>query len=340
MNPYNSKNTLGQGGFYFFFGVVEDRNDPMKIGRVKVRCYGIHDENLNLVPKEHLPWATVVAPTTNSESAMPYLPEGCNVFGFFVDGMEMQVPVVIGTTPGIIGKQRHLDKGFYDPRPNLGTDQPGHPTPNSNGITEPSERPIRGLNESSISAYAIQGSRLVGASKAVQKVSNLLFNEPSDPYAGKYPFVHAQESESGHVIELDDTPGSERVHVFHRAGSYVEMHPDGTVVQKSIKDGYSITNKDGYVHVGGNVKIFVGGDSKIHVVGDGDVELEGNLKVLIGGTATVSIPNGNLNIDVNDTINVNGNIVVSGDVIASGISLVNHKHKDVEPGIGLSGKPV
>jgi hypothetical protein len=30
------------GNFQYFIGVVEDRNDPNKMGRTKVRCYGIH----------------------------------------------------------------------------------------------------------------------------------------------------------------------------------------------------------------------------------------------------------------------------------------------------------
>ena len=31
-------------GMIFWFGVVEDRQDPIKLGRVRVRIYGWHDE--------------------------------------------------------------------------------------------------------------------------------------------------------------------------------------------------------------------------------------------------------------------------------------------------------
>ena len=38
-------NFLGFNGFIWFNGVVEDRNDPQKLGRVRVRCVGIHTQD-------------------------------------------------------------------------------------------------------------------------------------------------------------------------------------------------------------------------------------------------------------------------------------------------------
>ena len=37
---------------------------------------------------------------------------------------------------------------------------------------------------------------------------------------------------------------------------------------------------------------------------------------------------------------VNGTLEVTVDVIAAGVSLVNHIHKDVTPGVGKTGEPV
>ena len=42
-------NFMGQDGFQWFIGVVEDRNDPDKAGRVRVRCLGYHSEDLSLI---------------------------------------------------------------------------------------------------------------------------------------------------------------------------------------------------------------------------------------------------------------------------------------------------
>ena len=38
----NNENFMGLGGFLWFFGVVEDRQDPLKVGRLRVRIVGVH----------------------------------------------------------------------------------------------------------------------------------------------------------------------------------------------------------------------------------------------------------------------------------------------------------
>jgi hypothetical protein len=281
---YTNKNTVGQSGFYFFFGKVEDRQDPMKIGRVRVRCFGIHDESPETVKNSHLPWASVIVSSGSNEREMPDLKVGCVVFGFFADGEEMQVPMILGVLPGIIGEKIASESGA-----------PTYPE-------YAPESTQRTLNQSSLSSYATQGSRLSNVAKSQFGFGT----EPADPYAGVYPYVHARESESGHVIELDDTPGAERVHIFHRAGSYVEFHPDGTTVMKSVNNGFDIVMNDKNVSVGGNVNI------------------------TINGNANITCPN----------VNIDGNVNVTGDVVASGISLVSHIHSGVKSGAGLSGPPV
>jgi hypothetical protein len=45
----------------------------------------------------------------------------------------------------------------------------------------------------------------------------------------KYPFNHVYESESGHVIEIDDTPGYERINLFHRKGARIEINNEGEI---------------------------------------------------------------------------------------------------------------
>ena len=41
---------MGLDGFVWFVGVVEDRNDPDQLGRVRVRCLGFHTEDLGKLP--------------------------------------------------------------------------------------------------------------------------------------------------------------------------------------------------------------------------------------------------------------------------------------------------
>ncbi len=79
---------MGQDGFIWFVGVVEDRNDPERIGRVRVRCLGFHTEDLNLLPTIDLPWAHVMHPVTDPSmhgmgNTPSFLVEGSWVIGFF-----------------------------------------------------------------------------------------------------------------------------------------------------------------------------------------------------------------------------------------------------------------
>src|SRR5690606_3972147 len=50
--------------------------------------------------------------------------------------------------------------------------------------------------------------------------------EPQSQYAAQYPYNKTITTEGGHVIELDDTPGHERIHLYHKTGSYSEYNPD------------------------------------------------------------------------------------------------------------------
>jgi hypothetical protein len=97
---------MGKDGFAWFFGVVEDRMDPLESGRVKVRIFGFHSENKETMPTSSLPWATLIQPVTSSAfsgkgfSSVGLL-EGTWVFGFFADPGSYQVPVIIGGLSGL-----------------------------------------------------------------------------------------------------------------------------------------------------------------------------------------------------------------------------------------------
>ena len=125
----------------------------------------------------------------------------------------------------------------------------------------------------SVSSYA----RGVGP---VQKDYITEFGEKETKYAAKYPFNKTVTTESGHVLELDDTPKAERIHVYHKSGSYVEIFPDGSIVTKSVKDSTSVTIDDHSISViKGDLQI-VANEGKIEIVADGDINLVSKKGVL------------------------------------------------------------
>lgn len=94
------QNRLGHDNFIWWIGVVEDRFDPLNLGRCRVRIFGSHTENLQLIPTDKLPWATPLYPVNDSRSFSTPM-EGDYVFGFFLDGESSQAPAMLGVFPGI-----------------------------------------------------------------------------------------------------------------------------------------------------------------------------------------------------------------------------------------------
>lgn len=129
------------------------------------------------------------------------------------------------------------------------------------------------------------------------------FSEPETKYNAKFPHNMVMETKSGHVFELDDTKDAERVHLYHRMGTFIEMHPDGDIVIKSRKSNYQITLADSNIYVAGNCNITVennihmkakgnfclevGGDAKFNISGALKMEAKGESKLYSDSTTTI-----------------------------------------------------
>jgi hypothetical protein len=92
----------------WFIGTVEQfGGDEPKLGRVRVRIHGIHDQSIRL---SDLPYAQVVIPTTEGGVSgigrSCGLEEGATVFGIFMDGKSSQLPLVLGSIPKIESPSR------------------------------------------------------------------------------------------------------------------------------------------------------------------------------------------------------------------------------------------
>lgn len=103
------------------------------------------------------------------------------------------------------------------------------------------------------------------------------------PYNAKYPFNQVYESESGHLLEFDDTPGNERVHLYHKSGTFTEIDRNGTRVNKIIGDNYEIIERNGYVHIKGALSITVEGNANILVSNNCNLEVNGDFNADVSG---------------------------------------------------------
>ncbi len=84
--------------------------------------------------------------------------------------------------------------------------------------------------------------------------------EPVSSYAAQYPYNQVIQTLSGHIIELDDTPGHERINIQHRSGTYTEINELGRRVDKIANEHIEVVVTDKNVLVKGNCVIECEGD--------------------------------------------------------------------------------
>jgi hypothetical protein len=123
-------------------------------------------------------------------------------------------------------------------------------------------------------------------------VSGDPWDEPQPAYNAKYPYNQTFETEGGHLVEFDSTPGQERIHVYHKAGTYIEIDVNGTMVRKTMGDNFELVEHNNYLYTRGAYKLTVEGATQILVKNKVDLQVYG---------------------DVNATVNNNLNLNVAGD---------------------------
>lgn len=297
----------------FYRAVVEDNKSPNKDGRVKVRVFGVHDENnensnkFNSVSLDDLPWAEVIGSNefglVSGIGLSSILKQGTWVWVFFSQN-DFNYPVIIGTIQGKCtidptGKFSS-GKGFFDPDEQF---------PYNDRLNEYDQNRLQRVEKLDQTIHKKINDTLdtpvISDSFSGADVSQTEPNSLSDKT--KYTYNNVLETESGHVIELDDTSGNERIRLYHRTGSYMEMRPDGSIVQKQATDG--VTNH--YIHIsdvqehiaagvkryieenleeiiGGNFLQNIKGDLKLHVEGNLDWQIDGNITMVSGGTQNIT----------------------------------------------------
>jgi len=343
-------NIYGGTNFTWWVGVVEDRKDPEKLGRCRVRIYGYHTDDVALLPREDLPWAIPMQPITSAGTSgvgsTPLGPvEGSWVFGWFLDNEENQQPIMMGTLAGKNEKNPNADKktaekdlagnnllttssgsaitdgsgntirtGSEESESNYSQDSsvlnnPKNPTANPSGpLNDPNSTKNKSFadpngvypkleysNKPDTNKLAVEDKthKYFNIKKKIRKtgikqaLSSSTWNEPETAYNALYPYNHVIETEAGHVIELDSSPNAERIHLYHKSGTYIEIDVNGSTVKKTVGDSYELNDRNGYVYVKGAYNLTVAGTTKILVQNDADIEVDGDVSVLSHGSALV-----------------------------------------------------
>lgn len=364
--------------YVWFFGIIENRNDPLKIGRCQVRIFAWNDASKSTLPTEQLLWSQLTLPLNSNDVKPP--PEGTMVHGFFMDGKKAQHPIITSWVPGIPDTApADPSQGFTDPRNN--TQLQSSPRPpqtityqtngsgvtiteasnanrNPNNLNQPMTNPLarnENLNGSPITQRNNSLIENVNIASGTSNPSNETWSEPKSPYAAQYPYNSVTSSESGHIFEMDDTFGAERIHMFHRSGTFFEMQPNGTKVSKTTKDNYAIVlgneniailgnenknvqgNENEIIqgnhnqNVSGSKNVSITGAKNLQINGSFSETVEGSKTETIQGSKTLSI-SGNFDITVSGgTLTINSEeVIINGDLIVNGSLTTTEEIKGID----------
>lgn len=252
-------------------GVIEDNNHPDKNGKVKVRIFGIHTENnennaetFENISTAQLPWAEVMG---SNESGLisgvgisSVLKQGTWVW-VILDNNDTNKPIVLGVVKGTQTNKTYYSsgEGFNDPSGVF----PLNDRIGENDLNELS----RGQIKNTVISY---------------KNNNL---DSSDYYSesaqtiSEYPYNQVFESQSGHIIEIDDTPNKERVQIIDKNGNYIEMKVD-EYIDKAVSKKINLIMSDLISHISGGVKEQIDLDYFKDIAGYFRIRADGNLEII------------------------------------------------------------
>ena len=316
---------MQNGKFHWWEGVVEDNLDPTGSGRCKVRVVGHNTPLKDELSRVELPWAYPVLPLNNPHGKIVGLKPGTRVMGFYRDGSLGQDLVMMGTINTGFGGPLGFDEsqepvaainlsepvtrigstGFVDDREGAGGVIESQPKKTllsvedgkimHEEISDYGSLKVNEINVPRLARGVIEDTPTeahMEALTSVVKTDASEIPEPENPFAALYPFNTVEQSDSGHLREVDDTPGAERIKETHRTGTFYEVHPDGSRVTKVVKDDFSVTI--------GDKGVKVDGICAVHVVGQADFYCESDIKVKTEMNATVTTKNNMYAVVEND----------------------------------------
>jgi len=260
-----------------FFGIVKNINDPLMLGRAKVKVYDIHD---NIETKD-LGWSQVVmpgnTPAINGTGHSVNLAVGSLVCGVFLDQMKVEF-LILGSLPTKTDVTTDDDTAIG-----------GSPAETTN---EPDNN-----------------DRVRESIDVVETLDPKGTYEPRSAYAPVYPYNNVYATESGHVKEYDDTPGLERIKERHMSGTQYEIQPDGSKIEKIVRDNYTLIVGHNSVEIKGHVRIFCSGDTNLVVANNCTTQVGGNMKAYVDGNMGAFV-DGNADLLIKGDIDgeVRGNI--------------------------------
>ena len=321
----------------YFIGIVEDVNDPIQANRIKVRAFGYHNENKDILPTENLPWAMVVIPAT--QSGIPDSHEGGDekfdgittslgimvgnyVCGFFQDP-DQQIPIILGSVPGFTNIQdEDQEVKVHDiplaARDDLDANEVASYQKSASYKYRVESRETDVTTAQDLNPKKDKGVSTLGTEVTQSEAGNWNHPDPAETNKPTYPLNHVQRTQSGHVIEYDDSPGAERIAYSHKSGTYHEIQASGDAATVINGDNYTVIVNNDNVYVKGDMNLTVDGSMKVQVKGNYHLHVQGDYHENIEGN-NLKYVKGNINqtidMDVTEIIKGSKDKLIQGDLV-------------------------
>ena len=224
-------------------GRVEENLDPEKLKRVRVRVLQVYTD----VDTLDLPWAWPGADSFGGlpEEGVVAIPSiGADIWVMFEHG-DPDFPIFFGSIHG-------------NPAGNNEVPQ------NARGDQQQDQIDAKGTD-------------------SFLDANGATVTEPDNPFAAEYPNNYVFKTSRGLMLEMDNTEGAERIHIWHPSGSFIEIHPDGTIVKKTTGQQYVVIDNDCNIHVKGAKSVRVDGNTSLSIGGDYDLSVGGDWRATVVG---------------------------------------------------------
>jgi hypothetical protein len=234
------------GQFDWFLGVVEDTNDPKKLNRVKVRCFGYHTDDKTEVKTEDLPFATVMMPSTSPSvegiGQNHQLLSGSWVVGFFRDGPSAQDPIILGSIMSFTEETIDTSLGFQ------GTY--GNKSGTSDVPTEVDDLNANQVTKT-VGGHLVELDNTVGLERINIKhgTNTSTLNIDQDGITILKSTGIGDEPKT-HTLTLN--PSTNTINLLHHSGTTINISDEGTV---SIDASNDIVNIDGNTTITGTLHV-------------------------------------------------------------------------------------
>jgi hypothetical protein len=103
---------------------------------------------------------------------------------------------------------------------------------------------------------------------------------PPSARAPQYPMNTVWAGATGHLVEFDNTPDSERLNFQHKTGTKIEMNPGGSMVTRVSGNAYNVHENDSFTGVMGDMTQTTVGDYNVRSTSDMVLHADGSVMII------------------------------------------------------------